>query len=49
MVTMTMMVFAYFINGTLAKIVNSEPCAKAYCVERQDKGVQEIVLEPTYL
>jgi dipeptidase E len=39
----------HFINGTLAKIVSSQPHARAYCVERQDQGVQETVLEPTYL
>lgn len=39
----------HFINGTLAKIVSSRPHAKAYRVERQDEGVQETVLEPTYL
>lgn len=49
MVMLPMMALAYFINGTLAKIVSSRPRAKAYRVERQDKGVQEIVLELTYL
>lgn len=39
----------HFINGTLAKIVSSRPQAKAYRVERQDEGVLETVLEPTYL
>jgi len=39
----------HFINGTLAKIVSSRPHAKAYRVERQDEGVLETVLEPTYL
>ena len=39
----------HFINGTLAKIVSSRLHAKAYRVERQDEGVQETVLEPTYL
>ncbi len=39
----------HFINGMLAKIVSSRPHAKAYRVERQDEGVQETVLEPTYL
>lgn len=36
-------------SGTLAKIVSSRPDAKAYHVERQDDGVQETVLESTYL
>lgn len=39
----------HFINRTLAKIVSSRPHAKAYRVERQNEGVQETVLEPTYL